>query len=69
MGRIREIKKQVRHKEWAAMDVDTVQSVVASNFMRNYRATQQREKEISLLPQNVQEMLAGVAGSLKMLEE
>ena len=55
-------------KEWAAMDVDTVQSVVASNFMRNYRATQQREKEISLLPQNVQEMLAGVAGSLKMLE-
>ena len=56
-------------KAWAAMDADTVESVVASNFMRNFRTTQQREKELSILPQTVREMLSGVSDSMKMLKE
>lgn len=56
-------------REWAMMDSDTVQSVVASNFMRNYRATQQRTKEMAMLPQTVQQMLSGVADSMKMMNE
>lgn len=55
-------------REWAMMDTEAVQSVVASNFMRSYRTAQQREKEKAMLPQNVQEMLAGVADGMKMLE-
>ena len=56
-------------KEWAAMDAETVQSVVASNFMRNYRVTQQRAKETAMLPQNVKQFIAGVTDSMKMLTE
>lgn len=55
-------------KQWAMMDAETVESVVASNFMRNYRAQQQREKEQAMLPQSMKGMLSGVADGLKMLE-
>jgi len=51
-------------REWAMMESDTVQSVIASNFQKNYRATQERQKELEKLPQNVRDMLAGVAGNL-----
>ena len=54
-------------REWAMMDVDTVQSVVASNFKRSFRAEQQRAKEISMLPASVQEMITGAVDSMKML--
>ncbi len=56
-------------KAWAMMEADTVESVVASNFMKNYRIMKQREKETAMLPQTVREMLSGVSDSLKMLEE
>lgn len=56
-------------REWAAMDVDTVQSVVASNFMRNYRARQAREKEQAMLPESVRQMIGGVADGMKMLPD
>lgn len=56
-------------REWAKMDADTVQSVVASNFMRNYRALQAREKEQAMLPPNVQQMIGGLSDSMKMIEE
>ena len=51
-------------REWAKMDVDTVQSVVASNFQRNYRTTQARQKELEKLPENVRSMLTGLADKL-----
>ena len=37
-------------KEWAAMDEDVVQSVIASNFMRSYKAVAARKKEEDLYP-------------------
>lgn len=48
-------------KEWAAMEVDTVQSVVASNFMRTYRTGMARKKEMEKLPIEVREMLTGIS--------
>ena len=49
-------------KEWAMMDSETVQSVVASNFMRSYRVCAKRAKEHDLLPENVKELISGITG-------
>lgn len=54
-------------RAWAAMDTDTVESVVASNFMRSFRAQSAREKEAAMLPPEVRNLLGGVADSLKMI--
>lgn len=56
-------------KAWAAMDTETVNSVVASNFMRAYRVQRQREKEVSMLPPSVMGLLSGVSDNMKMIGE
>lgn len=56
-------------KAWAEMDAETVNSVVASNFMRSYRVEKQREKERSLLPPSVLETISLVSGNMKMIGE
>ena len=56
-------------KAWAEMDAETVNSVVASNFMRNFRVEKQREKERSLLPPSVLETISLVSGNMKMIGE
>lgn len=43
--------------EWAKMDVETVQSVEQSHFIRSYRATVEREKENAKLPQEIRQRL------------
>lgn len=53
-------------KEWAEMDADTVQSVVASNFMRSYRTMKQRNKELAMIPAEIREMLSGVTKKLEL---
>lgn len=47
-------------REWGRMDIDTVNSVVASNFMRTYRAECTREREIRKLSPNLRRMVAGL---------
>lgn len=44
-------------KEWAVMDEETVQSVVASNFMRGYKTAIRRERETAMIPENVRAIL------------
>lgn len=44
-------------REWAMMDTDTVQSVVASNFQRSYRIAVQREKDWEKLPSGVKQFV------------
>lgn len=51
-------------REWAKMDVETVQSVVASNFMRSYRTQQAREREIAMIPPEVRDLLEQVGANL-----
>lgn len=51
-------------REWAMMDVETVQSVVASNFMRGYKTAQRREKETAMIPESVKALLDGVGARM-----
>lgn len=53
-------------QEWAGMEIDTVQSVIQSNFIRNYRTVLQREKERNRLPTRLREILE--AAGAKMTE-
>lgn len=53
-------------REWAMMDGGELKTVVASNFMRSFRVMQKREKDLSLLPADVKQMLSGVAERLSL---
>lgn len=48
-------------REWAMMDSETVQSVVASNFQRTYRAQIQKDNELSKLPPSVTQLISGIS--------
>lgn len=54
-------------KEWAMMDAETVQSVVASNFQRSYMARAERERERMALPSAVRETVSKIAGQMSIL--
>lgn len=53
-------------KEWAMMDADTVQSVVASNFMRSYRAKTARDKELAIIPDDIKRLITGISEPMKL---
>ena len=57
-------------REWALMDADTVQSVIASNFQRSYRARVKSDKEYLAIPSSVRETIAKLTEgkSIKLLE-
>lgn len=52
-------------REWAMMDSDTVQSVVASNFQRSYRAKMKQKAEFDALPNDVKQLVQSVSLKLK----
>lgn len=53
-------------KEWAAMDMDEIQSVVASNLQRSYRAFAKREEEVRSIPKDVLALAVGLSGHLAL---
>lgn len=53
-------------KEWAMMDEETVQSVVASNFRRSYRVSVARKKELDMLPQDVRAAISSTVGRMRL---
>ena len=53
-------------RQWAMMDEETVQSVVASNFQRSYRARQAREKEVAMLPSSVLDIIGPAAEQMRL---
>ena len=55
-------------REWAAMDVEDLDRVVASNFARIYRERQTRQKEVAVLPGEVRNVLCGLADKLALTE-
>ena len=55
-------------REWAMMDSDTLNSVVASNFQRSYKVMEKREKERLALPSDVRGVIEQISGGFKMLE-
>lgn len=44
-------------REWAAMESETLDSVVASNFMRSYRAIRQSAEEEARTPESIRQQL------------
>lgn len=58
-------------KEWAMMDSDTVQSVVASNFQRSYKIRAESDREYMALPSSVRNVVDKLAAGMSMpaLEE
>lgn len=55
-------------RDWATMDSDTLNSVVASNFQRGYRTTMARKQETAALPNSVRAVI-GEASRHLALEE
>lgn len=55
-------------REWAMMDADTVQSVVASNFQRSYRARAASNRDYAMLPPDVKALVDNLAGNLALSE-
>ncbi len=45
-------------REWAVLPVKEVQTVVASNFQRSYRAKVEADRKYSVLPATVKDMMA-----------
>ena len=53
-------------REWAMMDSETVNSVVASNFQRSYKARAANEREVLALPQDVRQTMERLAAGMQM---
>lgn len=47
-------------REWALMDADTVQSVIASNFQRSYTARRKSDQEFEALPPEIRQYVASI---------
>lgn len=56
-------------REWARMDEATVQSVVASNLQRNFRAKAQSRRDFEALPKDVQALAKTFAAALPQMPE
>jgi len=50
------------------MDVETVNSVVQSNFMRSYKAKVAQEKEYAMLPSSTKQLIARLAQKYSLTE-
>lgn len=51
-------------REWAMMDSDTVNSVVASNFQRSYKVRAKNDREYQALPSSVRGYITQLAAAL-----
>lgn len=49
-------------REWAQSDINELQTVIASNFQRSYRARAKGEREFMALPQSTKDFLSQLAG-------
>lgn len=55
-------------REWASMDRETLNSVVASNFQRSYKVRAKNEREFLALPSSVKTFMASIAEGMRMPE-
>lgn len=55
-------------KEWSQMDIETLNTVVQSNFMRSYKAKASQEREYEKLPQSTKQLIAGLAQKYSLTE-
>lgn len=55
-------------KEWAVMDSETFNSVVASNFQRSYKVRAKNERDFLALPSSVKTFMTSIAEGMRMPE-
>ena len=55
-------------REWASMDGETFNSVVASNFQRSYKVRAKNERDYLALPASVKMFMASIAEGMKIPE-
>ena len=55
-------------REWAVMDSETFNSVIASNFQRSYKVRAKSERDYLALPSSVKAFMASIAEGMKMPE-
>lgn len=53
-------------RDWAMMDSETVQSVVASNFQRSFTAREKSDADYRALPGDVKAMISGMAEKMML---
>ena len=56
-------------REWAVMDSETVNSVVASNFQRSYKVRAQSERETMALPASVRNVVGSLMETKRLMIE
>ena len=56
-------------REYAVMDIQQLNTVVASNFMRSYKARSKSEREYQALPSETKNFIASVTSKFKMIED
>lgn len=53
-------------RDWSQTDINEVQTVIASNFQRSYRARVKSEREFLALPQSTRDFLSKLTGKFDM---
>ena len=53
-------------REWALMDVETVNSVIQSNFMRSYKPKVAQQKEYAMLPSSTKQLIADLTRNMSL---
>lgn len=56
-------------REWAQADINTLDTVIASNFQRSYRACEKSYREHLTLPSAVRDLISSVADSMEPPKE
>lgn len=51
-------------REWAMMDINDVQTVEQSHFIRSYREECEKDKKVQAMPENLRRLAAETAGRL-----
>ena len=51
-------------RNWAQTDIESVENVIQSNFMRTYRTVVKREKEFQKLPESVRLVMNSTLGNV-----
>lgn len=55
-------------KEWARLDIQEVNTVIQSNFMRSFKVEKKRSQELEQLPQSTRSVIQKLSDSIKIDE-
>lgn len=53
-------------RNWAQSDIQSIETVIQSNFLKTYRGLAKREQEYNALPENVKQLLGSISCAPKV---